>query len=233
AAPTFWQDLRFGWHYLLERPGLLGLVFMGGMLNLFNNIANTLQIPLVLSFADADTVGIVLALSAGGSLVSGALMAAWGGPKRLLPGIVIFIALSGIGYVVAGLLPLVSLIGAGFFVASLAGSGWGILMTALEQRKVALDLQGRVFGTEGMIALLFESAAYPLAGLLADHIFEPAMREGQWLATALGPLVGVGAGRGMGVQILLMGCCVIGMAGIGILVAPIRRVEQELPDAVQ
>ncbi|MCB0186524.1 MAG: MFS transporter [Caldilineaceae bacterium] len=233
TTPTFWQDLRFGWHYLLERPGLLGLVFMGGVLNLFNNIANTLQIPLVLSFADADAVGVVLTLSAGGSLVSGALMAAWGGPKRLLPGVMAFIAISGIGYTVAGLYPLVWLIAAGFSVASLAGTGWGMLMTALEQRKVALDVQGRVFGTEGMIALLFESAAYPLAGLLADQIFEPAMGDGEWLATVLGPFVGVGAGRGMGVQILLMGCFVICTASIGVLVPRIRHMEQELPDAVQ
>lgn len=138
-------------------------------------VANTVRIPMLLTFADADAVGFVLALSAGGSLVSGALLAIWGGPKRLLPGIVMLIALSGIGYVMAGLFPLIWLIGLGSFVASLAGAGWGMLMTALEQRKVALDVQGRVFGTEGMIALLFEAAAYPLAGLLADQLFAPAM----------------------------------------------------------
>lgn len=232
VTPRFWQDLHFGWRYLGERPGLLGLVLIGGVLNLFNNIANTIRIPMLLTYADADAVGFVLALSAGGSLVSGALLAIWGGPNRLLPGIVTLIALSGLGYVMAGLFPLIWLIGFGSFVASLAGAGWGMLMEALEQRKVALDVQGRVFGTEGMIALLFEAAAYPLAGLLADRVFEPAMGAGEWLAKSVGMLVGVGAGRGMAVQMLLMGVCIISTAVVGALLPRIWRVEQELPDAV-
>lgn len=230
AAQSFWQDLHFGWRYLGERPGLLGLVLIGGVLNLFNNIANTVRVPMLLTFADADAVGFVLALSAGGSLVSGALMAIWGGPKRLLPGIVTLIALSGIGYVIAGRFPLIWLIGVGSFVANLAGSGWGMLMEALEQRKVALDVQGRVFGTEGMIALLFEALAYPLAGLLADQVFEPAMQSGAWLAAIVGPRFGVGPGRGMGLQMMVMGGCVLLTAAIAYLYPPLRQIEATLPD---
>ncbi len=230
VTQSFWQDLNFGWRYLGERPGLLGLVLIGGVLNLFNNIANTVRIPMLLTFADADAVGFVLALSAGGSLVSGALLAIWGGPKRLLLGIVALIALSGIGYVVAGLFPLIWLIGVGSFVASLAGAGWGMLMTALEQRKVALDVQGRVFGTEGMIALLFEAAAYPLAGLLADRVFAPAMQSGAWLAAIVGPLFDIGPGRGLGLLMMVMGSCVLLTAAFAYLYPPLRQIEAALPD---
>ena len=230
VTQSFWQDLRFGWRYLGQRPGLLALVLIGGVLNLFNNIANTVRIPMLLTFANADAVGFVLTLSAGGSLVSGALLAIWGGPKRLLPGIVTLIALSGIGYVMAGLFPLIWLIGVGSFVANLAGAGWGMLMTALEQRKVALDVQGRVFGTEGMIALLFEAAAYPLAGLLADRVFEPAMQSGAWLAAIVGPLFGVGPGRGMGLLMMVMGGGVLLTAVLAYRYPPLRQIEATLPD---
>lgn len=229
-AATFWQDLRFGWRYLVERPGLLGIVWVGGLLNLFGNIANTIQVPLILSFTDADAVGVVLACSAAGGLLSGLLMSTWGGPMRLVPGIFALIALAGIGYLLAGVQLTLWLIALGFFLAAFALSGSGILMTALQQRKVALAVQGRVFGTEGMIALLFEAAAYPLAGLLADQIFEPAMQEGQWLATLFGRWIGTGLGRGMGLQILLMGGCLLVVAGLAYLSPHVRYVEQELPD---
>lgn len=230
VTPTFWQDLSFGWHYLLARPGLLGLVLIGGLLNFFNNIANTVRIPMVLSFADADAAGVVLALSASGSLVSGAIMATWGGPKHLLPGIVAAIALSGIGYILAGLFPLVWLIGMGSFMASLAGAGWGMLMTALEQRKVALDVQGRVFGAESMIALLFEAAAYPSAGFLTDNVFEPVLQSGTFLAAYVEPLVGTGPGRGMALLTLVMGVCVLLTACVAILIPRIRGLEVGLLD---
>lgn len=106
-------------------------------------------------------------------------------------------------------------------------------MGALEQRKVDLAVQGRVFGVEGMIVLLFEASAYPTAGLLADRVFEPAMREGGVAADYLGPLIGSGPGRWMGLLTLLMGICLVGTAVVSYLAPRLRRIEDELPDIVQ
>ena len=60
-----------------------------------------------------------------------------------------------------------------------------------------------------MIVLLFEAAAYPTAGLLADRLFEPWMREGGVAASYVGLIIGRGAGRGMGLLTLLMGLCLV------------------------
>jgi hypothetical protein len=227
---SFWREARFGWHYLLARPGLFGLILIGAILNFFGNIANILTVPMVLSFADADALGVVLAVSATGLLIGGGLMSAWGGPKRRMNGALSFVALSGVGITLAGWLPSIPLVAAGRFLRELAFSGVNALGTAIEQSKVAPAVQGRVFGVAGMIALLFEAAAYPTAGFLADHLFEPLMAEDGVLAGTVGTVMGVGPGRGMGLMSSLMGACEVVVAIAGYLYPRTRLIEDELPD---
>jgi hypothetical protein len=142
------------------------------------------------------------------------------------------LALSGVGYLLAGWTPLLIAVAIGHFMATFGGATASSLMGALEQRKVDLAVQGRVFGVEGMIVLLFEAAAYPTAGLRADRVFEPAMREGGGAADYLGPLIGSGLGRGMGLLTLSMGLCLIATALASYLTPRLRRVEDELPDVM-
>ena len=230
AAGNFWRELHFVWRYLWARPGLLGLVLIGGLQNLFGGIAGTLLMPLTLSITTVDRVGVILGIVASGTLMSGVVLSTWGGPKRLMVGACGLLALSGVGFLLAGWAPLLIAVTAGHFMAMFGGATAGSLMGALEQRKVALTVQGRVFGVEGMIALLFEATAYPTAGLLADQIFEPAMREGGVAAPYLGPLIGSGTGRGMGLLTRLMGSALVVTALVSYMITRIRRVEDELPD---
>lgn len=142
------------------------------------------------------------------------------------------LALSGVGFLLAGWAPLLIAITAGHFLAMFGGATAGSLMGALEQRKVDLAVQGRVFGVEGMIALLFEAAAYPTAGLLADRLFEPAMAANGVAAHRLGPLIGRGPGRGMALLMLIMGLFLIARATLGYSMQRIRSIEDELPDVL-
>ncbi|MCE7987161.1 MAG: hypothetical protein DYG89_38815 [Caldilinea sp. CFX5] len=143
-----------------------------------------------------------------------------------------WLALSGVGFLLAGWAPLLIAVTIGHFMATFGGATAGSLMGALEQRKVDLAVQGRVFGVEGMIVLLFAASAYPAAGLLADRVFEPAMREGGVAADYLGPLIGSGPGRGMGLLTLLMGICLIAIALASYLTPRLRSVEDDLPDVM-
>jgi hypothetical protein len=79
----------------------------------------------------------------------------------------------------------------------------------------------------GAISLLMEAPAYPVSGRLADNLFEPWMRDDGALAAMLGPYLGVGPGRGMGLIRVLMGLCI---ALIGYANPRSWRVEEKLPD---
>jgi hypothetical protein len=100
---------------------------------------------------------------------------------------------------------------------------------AIWQSRVPPDVQGRVFSVKRMIALSMIPLAYLTAGPLADGVFEPLMATTGPLAGSLGPIMGVGRGRGMGLLISVMGVTVILVMLGAALNARVRNVEDELP----
>jgi len=112
-----------------------------------------------------------------------------------------------------------------FFIPIVNGSN-----QAIWQAKVPPDVQGRVFATRSMIALIAVPVGMLLAGPLADRLFEPGMLASGGLAGVFGWLVGTGRGAGMSLMFVLMG--LLGMLiGLGGYVFPmVRKVEDLLPD---
>ncbi len=71
---SFWQQITFGWKYLVARPGLLGLVMFIAMINFLVGSAEALTTPLVLSFASAQSLGTIYSISSFGLLLGCAVM---------------------------------------------------------------------------------------------------------------------------------------------------------------
>jgi DHA3 family macrolide efflux protein-like MFS transporter len=228
------SDVQFAWRYLRQRPGLLGLLFYYAAVNFFLSTVFVLSGPLVLSQHDARVFGLVeMALGIGG-LAGGLVASTWGGPqKNLVRSAIGGIALYMVGIIVAGLRihPAFPALGLAFnvFIVTIVQS----ISNAIWQLKVAPEVQGRVFSLRYMLATIITPLAYLAAGPLADQIFEPFMQEGGALAsTVLGSLLQTGPGRGIGLIYVLSGVLVILISALAYLNPHIRRLEQELPDAV-
>lgn len=103
---------------------------------------------------------------------------------------------------------------------------------AIWQRKVAPDVQGRVFSIRKMLAFSSLPMAQFMAGPLAEVVFEPALMAGGPLAGSVGTIIGVGPGRGMGFMFVLAGILLIVKTAIGIAYPRLRHLETELPDAI-
>jgi MFS family permease len=227
-------DLRFAWRYLRERPGLFNLQLYYACVNYFLSTVFVLSGPLVLSQHDARFYGVVQTVLGAGGLVGGLAASTWGGPKKhLVRAVIGGIALYMTGIIVAGLRipPAFPAVGLGFnvFVVAIVQS----ISNAIWQLKVAPEAQGRVFSLRYMLATIVTPLAYLAAGPLADWVFEPLMREGGALArTVLGTLLGTGPGRGIGLIYVLSGVLVILISALAYLNPRIRRLEDEVPDAV-
>jgi MFS family permease len=228
------SDVQFAWRYLRERPGLLGLLFYYAAVNFFLSTIFVLSGPLVLSQHDAQVYGAVeMALGIGG-LAGGLIASTWGGPqKHLVRAVTGGIALYMVGVIVAGLRihPAFPAIGLAFnvFMVAIVQS----ISNAIWQLKVAPEAQGRVFSMRLMLATVITPLAYLAAGPLADQVFEPLMQEGGALAsTVAGTLLGTGPGRGIGLIYVLSGVLVILISAVAYLNPRVRRLEDEVPDAV-
>lgn len=224
------REAADGWSYIAERPGLLGLLVFFAVNNFMLGIVTVLVTPFVLSFTTAATLGWVLSVGGSGMLVGSLTMSAWGGFKRRVYGVYLFMLLSGVCVVLTGLRPPPALLALIAFVYFFGLPVITASSLAIWQSKTAPNVQGRVFALRGVVAMSSASVAYVVAGPLADRVFEPMLREGGALAGSVGRVTGVGPGRGIGFIFILMGVLTICATVMGIFYPRIKLVDQELPD---
>ena len=232
GRPSLLREAAAGWSFIRERPGLIGLLGFFFVVNFNIAMVQTLLTPMILDFSNPATLGTVLSVGSVGMLVGSIAMSAWGGPRRRVDGVLGFGILFGLGLFAGGLRAAAALIAAAFFLAMFSVPFVNASSQAIWQSKVAPAIQGRVFAVRQMIAWSSIPAGYLLAGPVADRIFKPLLRSGGPLVPALGPLLGVGPGRGIGLLFMLLGCLTILTCLLGYAFAPLREIEQRLPDQV-
>jgi DHA3 family macrolide efflux protein-like MFS transporter len=229
---SLWRESIFGWNYIKARRGLLSMLIYFALANFALSMVGVLMTPLVLSFADADTLGFTQAVFGLGMLLGSLAMSAWGGPKRKMNGVYGFIAIMGLGALVTGWRASTWSISLGLFISLASIPIAAGCSQVIWQTKVAPEVQGRVFAIRGMMATAITPLAIVLAGVLSDRVFEPMMMAGGRLAKTLGPLLGTGPGRGIGLIYMLSGLMLLLSTAVAYLYPRMRLVEDELPEAI-
>jgi DHA3 family macrolide efflux protein-like MFS transporter len=224
------RDILFGWSYVTERKGLLSLLILFALTNFLSGTVIVLSTPLILSFASVTTLGTILSVAGAGMVAGGLVMSAWGGPKQRVYAVIGFEMLAGASIVVAGLTPSPEVIACATFVFAFSVSSTLAASQAIWQSKIDPAVQGRVFAVRRMIAWSTLPLAYVIAGPLADRVFTPLLVAGGPLAGTVGRVLGVGAGRGIGLLFVFLGTFVVLISAVAFMSPRLRLIEQELPD---
>jgi MFS family permease len=232
SGGSWLRSVAYGWTYIRERPGLLGMLGFFVICNFALGFVQTLYVPMVLKFESVETLGTLESIGSLGILVSGVLMLVWGGPKRRVHGVLGFGLLFGCGMLLIGLRPSVLTIGLASFIYYASQPIINGAEQAIWQAKVPLDVQGRVLATRRAIEMSAGPIAYLLAGPLADGVFEPWLAPDSPLSATVGQVTGVGPGRGIGLLFVLLGLVPVVAAIWGYLSPRVRLIEDELPDAL-
>jgi DHA3 family macrolide efflux protein-like MFS transporter len=229
---SMWRKAASGWTYLAARPGLMSLLIFFAVTNFAVSMSNILITPLVLSFADAKVYATVISVAGAGLLAGSLLMSVWGGPQRRIYGVFGYGLLLGVGLVLEGLRPNPVLIGVALFIIGcIAPVANGCIIPIL-QTKTPPELQGRVFAAVRIVAWFSVPIAYIAAGPLADKVFGPLLVEGGALAGSVGRLIGVGAGRGIGLLLILLGFVSVVATVRGYFYPLLLNIDSEIPDAI-
>ncbi len=226
------QEVTFGFNYLKTRSGLLALLFFFTVNNFLTGILTILAYPLILSFATTAQLGVILSIGGVGTLVGSLIIITWGSEQKNYINILFFFMLvNGFAMMLAGSYPSVILLIIAAFMFFMAIPFVTSSAQVIFQKKVAPEVQGRVFSVNSSIATASLPLASLVAGPLADRIFEPLMSANGLLAGSIGQFIGTGPGRGIGLMFIILGILTMLVTIIAYQYSPLRRVELELPDA--
>lgn len=226
-----WANIVSGWQFLVARPGLLRLLGFMAAANVILGISSVLVTPLVLSVTGPLGLGTIMSIGGIGMIVGSMVLTIWGGPAKRINGILGFMLIHCIFLVLTGVRPSVIWIGIATFGAFLSQPIFLGLINVILQSKVPRGMQGRVFGTVIMIALSTQPIAFFISGPLSEMIFNPLLREGGALAGTLGPLLGVGPERGLGLLFVTLGLLGVLLVLVSFASPRLSRMDDELPDA--
>jgi MFS family permease len=232
TTPSILRETAYGWTYLRDRPALMALLGFAFGVSLLVDMASLLVIPLVLAVGSSAALGTTLSIGGVGFLAGGATMSVWGGPRRPIRGVIGFPLLTGVCLALMGLQSTLWGTTICLFCALASLPLFYACNQVIWQRKVAAEVQGRVFAIRRVIVLSSRLVASIVVGPLADRVFEPLLQPGGALAPTGGALLGVGPGRGIALLIVLLGLSVALGSAAAALSPRLRLVDDELDDAV-
>ena len=230
---NFWQNLTFGFRYIIKRKSLLMMVIFLIIFYFIDRIISGIESPMILARSGNSTAifASVHTATAIGGAIGGIAIGVWGGFKRRIHGVLLGTILTFTSAIAFGMSNTPSLWLITTFFAALFWPIIGSSENAIWLDKIPSEIQGRVFAARFLMTQLPLPIALGITGILADRLFEPAMMPGGSLAVFLGSLFGTGLGSGMAVQYTLFAFfgVILGLSGYGF--HQLRNIEKILPDA--
>ena len=202
---SFFASLREGWIALVSGKGILQVVLVMSLVTFFIGFLQVLFAPMMLSFTDERTLGIVQSTSASGMLLGSILLGAFCIKKNHANILVTSLFLSGIFLSIMGLTKNIPFITVSFFMLFFTLPIIKTTAEVLIRKSIPNSRQGRAWGIIGVISQAGYIIAYVTSGILADNFFTPLFMKEGFLAATAGRLFGTGDGRGIGFMLFLSG----------------------------
>jgi MFS family permease len=216
--------------FFRKEPLMMWLLVYTVLQQGFVTLASTMIMPLVLSHYSENDLGVILTIGGVGGLIGSILLTVMGELKRLMLWALAADVVLALCILLVGVNTSFNLYCVSVFTALLVGGFAQGCNHSLWMRKIPNEYQGRIFSIINVAALLTVSIVVMAGGFSADQIFEPALSEGGLLEQTLGPWIGTGKGRGIGLMFVICGFIGVLISLIGSLTR-LRRLDLIVPDA--
>jgi len=172
ATQAILRETREGLGYIWSWGGMVGMLIIAALLNLFTTPAMSLVPILVTKHfqGGALQLGWLNASWGTGLLVGGVLLGVWGGFRKRTLTMLVGICFMGVGLLLVGAAPADNILLAviGFSIGGIMNSITNGSAFALIQATVAPEVQGRMFTVVLSVAGVMNPLGLALGGLFAD-----------------------------------------------------------------
>lgn len=206
---SFKESLVTGWRAICEKKGVLVLVLVASLLTLFMGTFQILAEPLILSLANAKTLGIAETICASGMLVSSFYLGVRGIKSGYVKVLSISLILAGgfiFGFGAFESIPLITAAGFGFFLMLPFAN---TCLDYLVRTNTEKELQGRIWGLIGFVSQIGYVVAYACSGVLADWL---AVRQNVSVGRSAGFVISIS-----GVALLIVSVSILFLKNVRLL----------------
>lgn len=205
----FWLEIKEGWQAITIHPGILILIILISLLLFYVGLIQALLTPMVLSFATEAKLGVAQSACAIGMLLTSVIISMAERKRSNVSVLTISLLVMGIFFSFIGFHEnLWAVIIPGFLFSSTipyANSSIDVLIRS----NIDNEKQGRAWSLISLVTYTGAILAYGLSGFLADKVFNPLLMPGGALASSLGHIFGVGAGRGIAFIFFISGIFIV------------------------
>ncbi|MCE5251610.1 MFS transporter [bacterium] len=208
----FREELADGIRYIASNNDISRLLILTMAVTFFTGILQALFVPIILSFTDATALGIIQSTAASGMILGSILIGLFSKTSQQNRTLLLSLFAAGFFYLLIGTTTkpvLLTVTAFGFFFTL------PFVNTSLEvlfRRNIANDLQGRVWSLISLLSQTGMLVAFGVAGILADHFFNPLLDGHGPVSDILGKILGTGPARGSGLMIIISGCMLMACA---------------------
>lgn len=226
------QDLRWAFNFLRERPTVAALYGYTGVSAFLSGMVTVLIAPMVLSNYSAQVLAWVTTCGGVGVLCGGLLMVAWGGPKSWTPRVLAFNLVQGLTIACAGISNSVAVLCGGAFIVMFSSTALAGCMAGVWRRKVPRERQGSFGALQQAVGLSVIPLSAVLGGTLAHYLFEPALLSGGIWFDSIGAWFGQGKGRGTGFLFFVVGATGAAVALFSLCHRRLYTLDTDVKDAI-
>ena len=228
SGRKFSKDFIDGCAYMVSNKGIMALMLLISVITFYMGTLQTLFTPMILSFSDSKTLGVIESVGASGMLASSLLLGIFSIRKNYVNWIMASLALAGVFVSLAGATTSVTMIAIIAFLFFMMLPFVNTSIEVMMRRTIPNETQGRIWGLMSLLSQIGYIVAYAISGLLADYVFNPMLKDGGSLAASVGRIIGTGPARGIGLQLVISGACMVVYAVVIRKVKSIRNLEKSL-----
>lgn len=201
----FIKDFKDGLTFIGSNDTVRRLLYITTVVTFLTGVLQVLIVPLVLSFTDPQTLGIIQSVAASGMVIGSLYVGVWSTTGNQYTILSWSLMGAGLFYILIGMSTDTALFMMTALCFFLTLPFVNTSLEVLFRQNISSEMQGRTWALISLVSQAGLLVSLATTGMLADRLFNPLLTRDGYLVETIGQIVGIGPARGSGLMVILSG----------------------------